>query len=275
MSRDEHAPTDDGRASSVDEHAPAVDDHAAAAVQTPEFDQYSDDYCGGCEVGIKRLLGRDLSDYVGVKAEWLLRDLSSGWLPAGATPKLLDYGCGTGVLLASLRRLGFQGELQGADISAGMLAEAARQWQEGELPELQQIGDGGAPCADRSFDVIAVSAVFHHVMPPQRPGVFRDIARMLRPGGRVYVFEHNPLNPVTQFIVKRTPIDHDAVLLRAGEVRRGLAAANLETVRTRYLMFFPPALPWLRPLERGLGWIPMGGQYVVVGRRQESAVPDS
>jgi len=238
-----------------------------AGGQASEFDDYSDDYCGGCEVSFKRLLGRDLSSYAGVKAEWLLRDLARrGWAPLveKAAPRLLDYGCGTGILLASLRRLGFAGELQGVDVSAGMLEEAARQWKDGELPPLQQIRGGRAPYPDGSFDVVAASAVFHHVMLADRPGVFRDIARMLDRGGRAYVFEHNPLNPVTRFIVSRTPIDEDAILLRATEVRRGLEAAGLQDIRTKYLMFFPPALPWLRPLERGLGWIPMGGQYVVV-----------
>ena len=40
------------------------------------------------------------------------------------------------------------------------------------------------------------------------------------------VFEHNPLNPVTRFVVARTPIDPNAILLRAAEVMRGLSGAG-------------------------------------------------
>jgi len=45
-------------------------------------------------------------------------------------------------------------------------------------------------------------------------------------GGHVVVFEHNPLNPVTRFVVARTPIDPNAILLRAAEVMRGLSGAG-------------------------------------------------
>ena len=244
--------------------------------QGSEFDEYADDYTGGSEVALKRMLGRDLSDYVEVKAEWLLRDLSgaagadradpAGERPASDTTRLLDYGCGNGVLLMLLRRLGFRGDLAGADVSAGMLEEAARQWPDDSPPGFRQINKGSAPYDDGSFDIVVASAVFHHVPPADRAAVYGDMARLLAPGGRAYVFEHNPLNPLTRYVVRRTPIDRNAILLGAGEVVSGLASAGLQDVRTKYLMFFPPAARLLRPAERALGWLPIGAQYVVRGR---------
>ena len=89
----------------------------------------------------------------------------------------------------------------------------------------------------------------------------------MKPGGRVYVFEHNPLNPVTNWVVKHTPIDQNAILLRAGEVTRGLKEAGFEGVGTSYQMFFPPRLRFLRGVENLLRWLPFGGQYAVWGKK--------
>jgi SAM-dependent methyltransferase len=119
--------------------------------------------------------------------------------------------------------------------------------------------------ADRAgrYDVVTISAVLHHVAPPDRPVVYRNLLRMLKPTGRLYVFEHNPLNPVTVWVVKNTPIDRNALLVSAAGVRRGLRDAGFDGLRTRYLMFFPPRLTWLRGVEAALRWLPLGGQFVV------------
>jgi hypothetical protein len=37
--------------------------------------------------------------------------------------------------------------------------------------------------------------------------------------------------------------------------------AGLTLARCRYTLFFPKPLKWLRPLERWLGWLPLGAQY--------------
>jgi hypothetical protein len=86
---------------------------------------------------------------------------------------------------------------------------------------------------------------------------------VLRRGGRIYVFEHNPFNPLTQWVVRHSPIDENAVLLRPSEVRLGLGRAGASAVRTDYIMFTPPRLRFLRPIDKALAWLPLGGQYVV------------
>ncbi len=235
-----------------------------------EFDEYSEGYEGGSEDSFKRMLGGGQISFIEVKADWLIRDLASRRRQdsrLGPAPRLLDYGCGTGILLAVLRRLGFGGTLEGCDVSSGMLEEAAQTWKHGDLPNLQLMEGHRAPYADGIFDVIVVSGVLHHVEPAQREPVYQDLVRLLTPGGRVYVFEHNPLNPVTRWVVSRVPIDKNAVLLNAAEAREGLSSVGLERIRTRYLMFFPPRLRVLRYFENWLRWCPMGGQYVAGGSK--------
>jgi SAM-dependent methyltransferase len=235
-----------------------------------EFDAYASGYAAGMEDPIKRLMGGDFDAFIDLKARWLLRDLARRPLrsvPRPSAAALLDFGCGTGELLQALRRHGFPGGLQGCDVSAGMLAEAARRWRDGPPPALHRVGDGDLPFAPASLDLVTVCCVLHHIPPAEHPAVFARLVRLLRPAGRLVVFEHNPHNPVTRHIVRKAPIDRNAVLVSAAAVRQGLAAAGLAELRTKYILFFPPRFRRLGRAEALLGWLPLGGQYVVVGEK--------
>ena len=95
------------------------------------------------------------------------------------------------------------------------------------------------PYPDRTFDLVTAVCVFHHVEPPMRPALLREIRRVLIPGGLFCIIEHNPLNPVTQWIVHRTPVDANAQLLTAGLARGLLAAEALRPICTEYFLLFP------------------------------------
>ncbi len=232
-----------------------------------EFDRYAHRYAAGMDNPVKRLVGRSADQFIDVKARWLMRHLAAA---PGVPPsvRLLDYGCGTGTMLRALERRGFRGTLVGCDASAGMLEEAARYWPPGDVPALHMMERGHAPVPDASFDVVVASALLHHTPPEAREPLLDDAVRVLAPGGRLAVFEHNPLNPITRWVVRRTPIDRNATLVHASEVRRLLVRLGLRRVITRFVMFVPPRLSRLSELERHLGRLPLGGQYVVVGERR-------
>jgi SAM-dependent methyltransferase len=233
-----------------------------------EFDSYASGYDAGMANPLKRMLGASAEQYMAVKVRWLRGDLAS----FASHPMILDFGCGEGALLRQWAGLGEPASLHGCDVSQGMLEEARRRWPLGRpLPELRPSAGSRAPFEDDSMDVVVACAVFHHVPPPDRPAGFAELMRVLRPGGRVYVFEHNPLNPLTVHVVNRTPIDRNAVLLHAREVLDGLRAAGTTNARVRYLHFTPPRwryLGWLDPL---LARFPLGAGYVVRGEKPTQA----
>jgi SAM-dependent methyltransferase len=234
-----------------------------------EFDAYAAGYAAGMEDPLKRLMGGGFDAFIDLKARWLLRDLARRPVRSAARPDtaaLLDFGCGTGELLQSLRRHGFPGTLRGCDVSSGMLAEAARRWRGGLPPALHLVGAGELPFAPASVDLVTVCCVLHHIPPAEHPTVFAKLARLLKPGGRLVVFEHNPHNPLTRRVVRNAPIDRNAVLVSAAEVRAA-AGAVLAGLKTHYILFFPPRFAWLGRAERLLSWLPLGGQYVVVGEK--------
>jgi len=123
------------------------------------------------------------------------------------------------------------------------------------------------PFEDGQFDLITALCVYHHVPVAVRPALTAEIRRLLRPNGIFAIIEHNPWNPVTRLIVSRTPVDADAILLRASETRALLRGAGLSIDRETYFLYFPERVYQVAAgLENLLRRVPLGGQYAVFGR---------
>lgn len=227
-----------------------------------EFDEYAGNY--------QKLVGDPVRDWFGPgdhfffvrKWELLAKHLRSlGMRPESLS--WLDIGCGRGDLL----RIGapcFQRAV-GCDVSEGMLADAAG------LEVFPQPSPTELPFSDRSFDLATAVCVYHHVVPELRLGLTREMARILRPGGVACIIEHNPLNPVTQMIVRRLPVDRDAQLLTWSTAGTLLRASGLEGIQTKQFLFMPEAVyKRAGKIEKWLEWLPLGGQYATFGRRVHS-----
>ena len=81
------------------------------------------------------------------------------------------------------------------------------------------------------------------------------------------IFEHNPLNPLTRRAVAGCEFDRDAVLLRRSESERLLRGAGLRDPEGAYIVFFTRDSERLQRVERLLGGVPLGAQYVVSALR--------
>ncbi len=218
------------------------------------FDRFADRYTEILDQSVSFSGGADY--FSAMKAQYLAARLADR-----TGPKLLDYGCGVGLVTAQLAALLPTATLHGFDPSADSVAR---------VPEpIQRRGRFTAdPAAlDVDYDLIFVANVLHHVPPPERPELVRGLAARLARGGQLVVIEHNPLNPATRLVVARCPLDEDAILLPRRETERHLRGAGLTVVRRDYIAFFPRALSALQPLERWLRGLPLGAQYAIVGAR--------
>jgi SAM-dependent methyltransferase len=227
------------------------------------FDHFSSHYEECVEDPLKAWIGENSSEYyLRLKAEEINLHLHSlGLDPAKLVA--LDVGCGTGAA-ASMVYSRFAA-LYGVDSSRGMI-ERARQLS---LPGVSfEISDGKAlPFEKNFFDFIYSMSLFHHVSPEYRLLTLEEMVRALKPGGWIFTFEHNALNPLTQWIVRRCPLDAGVELLHAREMIDLYRQVKLDAIHTRFILFFPKQLKLFRRFESYLSWLPLGGQFYVCGRK--------
>lgn len=222
------------------------------------FDKIADEYD-------EALPEHVMAHYLDKRSAYLLDLCPSG--------RVLDVGCGTGVLAGRLAERGL--EVTGLDPSQGMLSVMER-----EHPAVSRVrADGGSiPFADGDFDMAITVAALHHVAHPD--AVHRtlvEMMRVVRPGGHVVVWDHNPRNPYWKILMAKVPQDDGSErLVPEDEIVRGLQAGGGRIVSTQQLGFVPDFVPpWLlgvvRAVERVVERVPglrrLCAHNVIVARR--------
>jgi len=104
---------------------------------------------------------------------------------AGLRPGMhvLDIATGTGLVAReALAAVGPEGSVIGLDPSAGMLAQAGHL----DIPLIRGLGER-LPCRDASFDFVSMGFALRHVADLE--GLFREMKRVLKPGGRACILE--------------------------------------------------------------------------------------
>lgn len=224
----------------------------------PQFDRYAESY-SDLHRESTRISGEEPIYFAQGKVDFMVKILAG----TGSDPhSVLDFGCGIGGTLPSLSRAFPRAQLLGTDVSEASLKVASSLDTGADLRLAQ---DNRIPAADSSVQVAIAACVFHHIPVPERAAWLSELKRVLKPNGYLFIFEHNPWNPVTLKIVRDCPFDHDAVLLRPDETLALLGNAGFTQVKRKFTMFFPNALRSLRRFESSLEWCPLGAQYAAYG----------
>jgi ubiquinone/menaquinone biosynthesis C-methylase UbiE len=115
-------------------------------------------------------------------------------LPLSPGAKVLDAGCGTGLLtLAVLRSLKVQASITAIDLSASSIATARKAVADNrrrrQPVHFSQSNILALPFADNAFDAVVTSGVLEYV--PLEEG-FRELARVIAPGGHILYLPIRP-----------------------------------------------------------------------------------
>ena len=160
--------------------------------------------------------------------------------PRSEYSRVLDVGCGTGVLAGRLAARGY--EVTGLDPSEGML-EVLRS-EHFDVTAIRGSGDE-LPFEDACFDVVVTVAALHHIADADAVrATLAEMARVTRPGGRIVVWDHNPRNPYWKRLMARVPQDDGSErLIPEAEVLAGLRAGGARTIRSAQLGMVPDFVP--------------------------------
>ncbi len=220
-----------------------------------EFDAYADNYKEILDRSFK-FSGDGVEYFARQKALYALRHM-----PADFKGRVLDFGCGVGILSQALKQCMPQAQVDGYDPASQAVDKMPLHLkQQGTFTN--DLNKLNAP-----YDLIVAANVFHHVPKPQRAGTVQMLKGLLAATGVLMVFEHNPLNPLTRKIVRECVFDRGVILLTPGEVRSYADQAGFGSLEHSYTLFFPRFASGLRPLEDSLGWCPLGAQFAVIARR--------
>lgn len=181
------------------------------------------------------------------------------WLSTvGTETRLLDFCCGEGAWTLTGASLGAIS--LGVDISAESIRVGASRAKERKLSERCHFAVADVeelPFPNASFDMIICSGVLHHL---DLDRAYAEIARVLRPGGRVLCIEALAHNPLIAWYRRRTPhlrtpweIDHILSVEDALRAKRYFAHVELQF----FHLFVIAAVPFrktrvFRPLYRAL-----------------------
>ena len=147
-------------------------------------------------------VGRKFAESVGYSGELLDKLPASMWesFTGAGNPqpyidikrgeKILDLGCGAGLdLYLYAQATGPEGQVYGLDISEDMIAKTRRNMETLNVQNVEFLcaPADSIPLPDGSVDLVAVNGIYN--LSPDKTAVMREVARVLRPGGRTIFAE--------------------------------------------------------------------------------------
>lgn len=151
------------------------------------------------EFGDRRLINRLSSSFYS-KAEH-----SPIWGPVWTSvdlrdKRVLDYGCGDGGFSFTLVKRGAR--VEGIDISPALVELASTKIPNGAIANFsaRDAHDTGFP--DAAFDYVFGNGILHHL---ELTRAYREVARVLKPGGKAFFMEPMAHHPLAILMRKATP----------------------------------------------------------------------
>jgi len=224
-----------------------------------DFDDFANDYRQSHTANVKTISGKDSYYFSKLKVQELTYFETNNQL------QLLDIGCGDGVSEIYFQQFFDRFAVNAVDISEASILKAKAK----SIPNTSFSTYSGVtlPFANDSFDIVFVGCVLHHVQPDKQLRFMQEAIRVLKKGGRLYIFEHNPYNPVTQHLVNTCEFDRGVKLIRPSTLKRMLKNAGGKLQGLHFIIFFPryKLFQPLLFLEKYARRIPIGGQYFLRG----------
>jgi ubiquinone/menaquinone biosynthesis C-methylase UbiE len=186
--------------------------------------------------------------------------------PPGA--RVLDVGCGTGVLTRRLACLPGVGTVVGVDPAPTLLVKASELAVGMPNVTFQEADGRSLPFDDRSFDVVVFDSTLSHLPGPD--GALAEAFRVLRPAGWLAIFdgdyatttvalgEHDPLQTCVAAMMANSV--HDRWLVRRLPALVRACGFEVVQVRSHGFVEATDGAYMLTVVERGADFLRASGQ---------------
>lgn len=227
-----------------------------------EFDNFADNYREIHTKNVQGISGVD-SSYFGRQKVEIIKKEWGGVEKKNRKLHILDLGCGDGMNAVHFQQCFSQIEYFGIDVSRASIMQAKK--LENTNVHFECYDGKKIPYQNESFDMILIACVLHHVPHEEHEKLLTECKRVLKENGCIFVFEHNPWNPLTRKIVNDCEFDKDAVLVSGRRLMKTMKQAGFCNMKIYYTIFFPRKgiFRKILQLEKLLKWLPFGGQYYI------------
>lgn len=233
-----------------------------------EFDQYARDYLQELSHPLRNIIDPEGHYFIELKSR-IIQKLAAQIFEDRRDIHVVDAGTGLGLFEKYLSPT--FSNIFAVDLSYEMLkvAKAINPFKS-QCSGYVQGNAYELPLENGYADLIFMSCVLHHMEEEEIDTALLELARICKPGGFIVFFEHNPLNLLTQLVVRTTPLDSNARLVRCKKLEQSLKRAGINIHHSEFFLygtrpvdkFFNKYLPWLHKF-------PLGGQYALIGQKRQ------
>lgn len=230
-----------------------------------EFDQFANDYDTLLQKSIDSS-GYEASYFDEHKIKTLYKDYSNT-NDASKSLRILNFGCGTGKSEEYINKYFKKCSIVSTDVSEKALETARKKNVQFDnihyvaftkVEELKSIPE--------KFDIIFVANVFHHIPEALHLNTLKQLKSMLSEAGYLYVFEHNPKNPLTRKVFETCEFDVGCKMIPPALFTQMCQQSGYTSIKREYVLFFPNFVSFLAPFEKYLTWCSLGAQYYIKAR---------
>jgi SAM-dependent methyltransferase len=223
---------------------------------------YPDDYYGEPGVKFHPLVERAVR-WIGARH---VRFLSLGLTPGS---RVLDVGCGRGVVLGALADRGF--EVHGVEMSPAAARGVDPRARVRIAPSLRE-----AKYPSSHFDQVLIWHVLEHLERPRES--LEEVRRILRPGGRLLVAVPNFSSRQAQWSGPawfHLDLPRHLYHFPLAALRRLIDETGFEPISDHHFSLRQNPFGWVQSALNRVAWLPRNGLYTLLQRRAHSAPFDA
>ena len=219
----------------------------------------ADNYDGDLKNALSNYGVEDISVFAEYKVKIIASRLSEH--PAN----ILEFGCGTGRNNPYMKESFPASNILGCDISEKSI-EIAKKNNPGVEYSIITTPEKLIDIYKSKVDCIFITNVFHHIPFDEHRMWIDALYNILQDDGNIFIFEHNPYNPIVRRIFEINDTPFGACMVKPSYCRNLLKNAGFYDIKQKYTLFFLRRNKLFEIVEQALFQLPLGAQYYVWGK---------